>query len=75
MSFSKIFFYQVGMRYKKELEFVCVLILIASLCTYYLFFKRLYCAFICEGDDPETVKMRLRRWAQVVACSVRQTNV
>ncbi|GAB2227305.1 hypothetical protein Droror1_Dr00009121 [Drosera rotundifolia] len=26
------------------------------------------------GDDPETVKTRLRRWAQVVACSVRLTK-
>ncbi|XP_021291091.1 uncharacterized protein LOC110421747 [Herrania umbratica] len=27
---------------------------------------------IDHGDDPETVKTRLRQWAQVVACSVRQ---
>lgn len=25
-----------------------------------------------EGDDPETMKLRLKQWAQVVACSVRQ---
>ncbi|KAL0799137.1 hypothetical protein Bca101_054312 [Brassica carinata] len=25
-----------------------------------------------QGDDPETMKMRLKQWAQVVACSVRQ---
>ncbi|XP_010548018.1 PREDICTED: uncharacterized protein LOC104819576 [Tarenaya hassleriana] len=25
-----------------------------------------------QGDDPETVKLRLKQWAQVVACSVRQ---
>ncbi|KAJ0011127.1 hypothetical protein Pint_34406 [Pistacia integerrima] len=25
------------------------------------------------GEDPETVKVRLRQWAQVVACSVRQS--
>ncbi|XAR57793.1 hypothetical protein NMG60_11026058 [Bertholletia excelsa] len=25
------------------------------------------------GDDPQTVKTRLRQWAQVVACSVRQS--
>lgn len=29
--------------------------------------------FIClAGDDPETMKLRLKQWAQVVACSVRQ---
>ena len=28
----------------------------------------------CEGDNPQTVKTRLRRWAQVVACSVRQSS-
>ncbi|XP_039068555.1 uncharacterized protein LOC120214822 [Hibiscus syriacus] len=27
---------------------------------------------IDQGDDPETVKIRLRQWAQVVACSVQQ---
>ncbi|KAK8626863.1 hypothetical protein V6N13_134493 [Hibiscus sabdariffa] len=27
---------------------------------------------IDQGDDPETVKTRLRQWAQVVACSVQQ---
>ncbi|XP_030975353.1 uncharacterized protein LOC115995073 isoform X1 [Quercus lobata] len=26
------------------------------------------------GDNPQTVKTRLRRWAQVVACSVRQSS-
>ncbi|KAJ4962889.1 hypothetical protein NE237_022828 [Protea cynaroides] len=26
------------------------------------------------GDDPRTVKTRLKRWAQVVACSVRQSS-
>ncbi|XP_073120277.1 uncharacterized protein [Henckelia pumila] len=26
------------------------------------------------GDSPETVKNRLRQWAQVVACSVRQSS-
>ncbi|KAE8690596.1 Tetratricopeptide repeat (TPR)-like superfamily protein [Hibiscus syriacus] len=26
------------------------------------------------GDDPEMVKTRLRQWAQVVACSVRQIS-
>ncbi|KAI3441390.1 uncharacterized protein J3R85_002678 [Psidium guajava] len=26
------------------------------------------------GDDPETVKTRLRQWAQIVACSVRQSS-
>ncbi|KAJ4966194.1 hypothetical protein NE237_018043 [Protea cynaroides] len=26
------------------------------------------------GDDPRTVKTRLRQWAQVVACSVRQSS-
>ncbi|KAJ6985332.1 hypothetical protein D5086_018349 [Populus alba] len=25
-----------------------------------------------SGDDPEMVKKRLRRWAQIVACSVKQ---
>ncbi|KAE8716709.1 hypothetical protein F3Y22_tig00110109pilonHSYRG00060 [Hibiscus syriacus] len=29
-----------------------------------------YCAV--NRDDPETVKIRLRQWAQVVACSVQQ---
>lgn len=24
------------------------------------------------GDNPQTVKTRLRHWAQAVACSVRQ---
>lgn len=27
-----------------------------------------------KGDDPEIVKTRLRQWAQVVACSVRQSS-
>ncbi|XP_042501174.1 uncharacterized protein LOC122079022 [Macadamia integrifolia] len=26
------------------------------------------------GDDPQIVKTRLRQWAQVVACSVRQSS-
>nr|DAD21544.1 TPA_asm: hypothetical protein HUJ06_023007 [Nelumbo nucifera] len=26
-----------------------------------------------EGDNPQLVKTRLRQWAQVVACSVRQS--
>ncbi|KAF8013707.1 hypothetical protein BT93_I1540 [Corymbia citriodora subsp. variegata] len=26
------------------------------------------------GDDPGTVKTRLRQWAQIVACSVRQSS-
>ncbi|XVE82794.1 hypothetical protein DITRI_Ditri16bG0034200 [Diplodiscus trichospermus] len=26
------------------------------------------------GDNPQTVKTRLRQWAQVVACSVRQST-
>ncbi|KAI4372575.1 hypothetical protein MLD38_010788 [Melastoma candidum] len=31
---------------------------------------------ICNpGDDPEQVKMKLRHWAQAVACSVRQSPV
>ncbi|KAL3614213.1 hypothetical protein CASFOL_042287 [Castilleja foliolosa] len=29
-------------------------------------------SIIDPGEDPETVKTRLRHWAQVVACSVRQ---
>ncbi|KAL3621152.1 hypothetical protein CASFOL_036064 [Castilleja foliolosa] len=29
-------------------------------------------SIIDPGDDPETVKTRLRHWAQAVACSVRQ---
>ena len=24
------------------------------------------------GDDPKTIKTRLRQWAKVVACSVKQ---
>ena len=27
-----------------------------------------------EGDNPQTVKTRLRQWAQVVACAVRQSS-
>ncbi|XWS65767.1 hypothetical protein CRYUN_Cryun05aG0141800 [Craigia yunnanensis] len=27
---------------------------------------------IDQGDEPETVKIRLQQWVQVVACSVRQ---
>ncbi|KAL6531791.1 hypothetical protein OROMI_028154 [Orobanche minor] len=30
-------------------------------------------SIIDPGDDPATVKTRLKHWAQVVACSVRQT--
>jgi hypothetical protein len=31
--------------------------------------------FLCyEDDDPETVKARLRQWAQVVGCAVRQSS-
>lgn len=26
------------------------------------------------GDDPETVKTRLKQWARMVACSVRQNS-
>ncbi|GFZ21687.1 membrane insertase, putative (DUF1685) [Actinidia rufa] len=29
---------------------------------------------LSPGDNPQTVKTRLRRWAQVVACSVRQSS-
>ncbi|XP_021752093.1 uncharacterized protein LOC110717648 [Chenopodium quinoa] len=28
---------------------------------------------ICPGDDPKTIKTRLRHWAQVVACSVKHS--
>ncbi|XP_043714778.1 uncharacterized protein LOC122663142 [Telopea speciosissima] len=31
--------------------------------------------FISPGDDPQLVKTRLRQWAQVVACSVRQSSL
>ncbi|XP_057966129.1 uncharacterized protein LOC131156446 [Malania oleifera] len=31
-------------------------------------------AIFGPGDDPEMVKTRLRQWAQVVACSVRQSS-
>ncbi|KAJ9564062.1 hypothetical protein OSB04_000028 [Centaurea solstitialis] len=27
-----------------------------------------------RGDDPQTMKMRLRQWAQVVGCSLRQSS-
>jgi hypothetical protein len=38
----------------------------------YLF---IYLLFLCyEDDDPETVKARLRQWAQVVGCAVRQSS-
>ncbi|XP_057787504.1 uncharacterized protein LOC131004764 [Salvia miltiorrhiza] len=30
-------------------------------------------SFIDPGEDPEMVKTRLKHWAQVVACSVRQS--
>ncbi|KAJ0771168.1 hypothetical protein HanPI659440_Chr07g0265921 [Helianthus annuus] len=26
------------------------------------------------GDNPQTMKTRLKQWAQVVACSVRQSS-
>lgn len=29
-------------------------------------------AIIGHGENPQTVKARLKQWAQVVACSVRQ---
>ncbi|KNA03857.1 hypothetical protein SOVF_205180 [Spinacia oleracea] len=29
-------------------------------------------SIICPGDDPKTIKTRLRHWAQAVACSVKQ---
>ncbi|XP_023518715.1 uncharacterized protein LOC111782145 [Cucurbita pepo subsp. pepo] len=29
-------------------------------------------AIISHGENPQTVKARLKQWAQVVACSVRQ---
>lgn len=33
------------------------------------------CLFVNgEGDNPETVKTRLRQWAQLVACSVHQSS-
>lgn len=31
-------------------------------------------AIFCSGDNPQMVKTRLRQWAQVVACSVRQSS-
>ncbi|KAJ4716310.1 Protein of unknown function (DUF1685) [Melia azedarach] len=31
-------------------------------------------SIIDPGDDPDMVKTRLRQWAQVVACSVRQIS-
>ncbi|XP_050210584.1 uncharacterized protein LOC126660909 [Mercurialis annua] len=31
-------------------------------------------SIVDPGDDPETVKMRLKQWATVVACSVRQNS-
>ncbi|XWS41915.1 hypothetical protein CRYUN_Cryun17cG0123200 [Craigia yunnanensis] len=31
-------------------------------------------AILGPGDNPQTVKTRLRQWAQVVACSVRQSS-
>lgn len=27
--------------------------------------------YVCSGEDPTKAKMRLKQWAQVVACSVR----
>ncbi|KAI4375982.1 hypothetical protein MLD38_013788 [Melastoma candidum] len=32
-------------------------------------------SFYDPGDDPAMVKTRLRQWAQVVACCVRQTSM
>ncbi|XP_073029306.1 uncharacterized protein [Primulina eburnea] len=31
-------------------------------------------SFIDPGESPEMVKIRLRQWAQLVACSVRQSS-
>ncbi|KAK9030416.1 hypothetical protein V6N11_031843 [Hibiscus sabdariffa] len=31
-------------------------------------------SIVGPGDNPQTVKTRLRQWAQVVACSVRQSS-
>ncbi|KAL8540360.1 hypothetical protein ACS0TY_001823 [Phlomoides rotata] len=31
-------------------------------------------SIVDPGDDPATVKARLRQWAQVVACSVRRSS-
>ncbi|KAI7743833.1 hypothetical protein M8C21_026969 [Ambrosia artemisiifolia] len=31
-------------------------------------------AIFGRGDNPQTMKTRLRQWAQVVACSVRQSS-
>nr|XP_043634235.1 uncharacterized protein LOC122605367 [Erigeron canadensis] len=31
-------------------------------------------AIFSHGDNPQTVKTRLRQWAQIVACSVRQSS-
>ncbi|XP_009761853.1 uncharacterized protein [Nicotiana sylvestris] len=31
-------------------------------------------SIVDPGEDPEMVKTRLRQWAQVVACSVRQSS-
>ncbi|KAI3503089.1 hypothetical protein L1887_31525 [Cichorium endivia] len=31
-------------------------------------------AIFGQGDDPHTMKTRLRQWAQVVACSLRQSS-
>ncbi|KAG4973231.1 hypothetical protein HKD37_11G030598 [Glycine soja] len=31
-------------------------------------------AIFTTGDNPQTVKTRLRQWAQVVACAVRQSS-
>ncbi|KAJ8766657.1 hypothetical protein K2173_001177 [Erythroxylum novogranatense] len=33
------------------------------------------CSIVDPGDAPEMVKTKLRQWAQVVACSVRQCSV
>lgn len=37
----------------------------------------MFCYFLFDlekGDNPDIVKTRLRQWAQVVACSVRQSS-
>ncbi|KAJ8770765.1 hypothetical protein K2173_021412 [Erythroxylum novogranatense] len=43
----------------------------ASECESPMSFERPHSIF-GSGDNPQTVKTRLRQWAQVVACSVRQ---
>ncbi|KAI3665711.1 hypothetical protein L6452_44341 [Arctium lappa] len=34
-----------------------------------------HAAVFSRGDDPQTMKTRLRQWAQVVACSLRQSSL